>query len=303
MSEFNSRIKDATVIVRSVEERTERECISRLERFFGCGNVLTVRNAIPFIEAIRQSFSLGIKEKKRWTLIVDADVIVYDKRLFSFLTIADELIEKDEKLFCIQPYVYDMFFKAARHAGIHLYNSEYLCEGLKFVDNIKLRPETYVKRMMAEEGHLTYSVGVILGIHDFFQYYEDIIAKGILHSHKHTNISNLERLWKESEGKVVDFKYIIMGADIGRKIKKEDIRVDREYMRLLYQTDDIPEQIELDEDLVERTMCDLEHKLPVDIIIKPSKKRKDIVKDTLLCFPFFMGMKKIKDRWFGKKDE
>ena len=238
---------DYTIIVRSVGERTERKCIERLCSFFETDDIKIVKNVTPFTEAIKESFNLGINDNKKWSLIVDADVLLYNEKLEIFLNNCERRYKKNNKVFCFQAYLYDNFFEECRLAGVHLFQTKFLKIALPFADNNKGRPESWVIRNMSWEGYPCYVIETCIGIHDFFQAYSDIVAKGMLHAQKHSNIDLLEQKWEEGQERNSDFKWILKGTQLIRDVQTEEIKVDSNwYRRIIMESNiDCPEQEEV----------------------------------------------------------
>ncbi len=236
---MNYESEDIHIIVRSVGERTRELCIQRLSEQFGEDRISCIENVTPFWRAIEQSYNVGIQSEKKWILIIDADVILYEEYIGCFLKEADCLFKKNEnagvRVFCIQPYVYDNFFRCARLAGVHLYRANRLEEAICYCSNSEinsLRPETYIKRKMADQGYYSFDISEVVGIHDYMQSYRSIVKKGILHVNKHSNSKDLIELWKKYSYEE-DYKWILEGARIGVGLKDGCVKVDNEYMDML----------------------------------------------------------------------
>lgn len=291
-------IDEVTVVVRTIGERTEKKCIERLGEVFGEERVFVIKNITPFSKAMEESYRVGIRENRKWTLIIDADILLWKDRFCLFLRKANEII-KMQNCYCIQPYVYDNFFNRARLAGIHLYSTKLLKQSLIYCDNIALRPETYIERAMANNGFYTYSICVILGIHDYFQSCEDIVKKGILHSKKHTSINSLVDYWEQNCEQNEDYIWILKGVEIGNSLSKDDIKVDNEYFKKIVSKYNItfPKQIEVTDEQIDELLFKLRDEQIYQIVIKQEEiiTKNVILKNALLNYSFFSKLKSIKD--------
>jgi hypothetical protein len=72
-------------------------------------------------------------------------------------------------------------------AGNHLYRTSLLNKARKVVpfDGRSLRPETYVIKEMAKEGYPWIQTEDVIGLHDYEQYYRDIVRKMFVRARKH----------------------------------------------------------------------------------------------------------------------
>lgn len=237
-------VKDITVIVRSVGERTEEKCIERLKNFFRTDDIHVVKNVTPFTAAIRKCYEIGLSEGKKWCLIVDADVFFYDDKLRHFIENCNRIGDKVDRGFCFQAYLYDNFFEECRLAGVHLYKTKWLDCAFPFIDNNKGRPESWVIRNMSWEGYPFYVIDTSIGIHDYFQAYKDIIAKGMLHAQKQTDIDRLVVKWEKKKQENKDFEWILKGVKLVKSISTSGIKVDADYYHKLIEDERIlcPEQ-------------------------------------------------------------
>lgn len=229
-------MEDITIIIRTVGERTETILLEMLQEWYGKENIYMLKNITPFSETLKQMILLAGEKKKKWTLVIDADVLFSKRKLDEFIKLANEIgekyiLEKTDTLFCILPDVYDKFLQCSRSAGVHMYYTSNLQKGLKYVNNQTLRSETFLLRFMAAEGYDSFFVKTTIGIHDFFQDYTDIVAKGILHSRKHTDIHKMIPKLKDLSKENQDFYWLLEGIKLGEKYKYDsDFRNDRTYI-------------------------------------------------------------------------
>lgn len=291
-----------TVIIRSVGERTEKLCINKAEEYFGKHNVFCVRNICPFSKAIRESFRIGIENNKKWTFVIDADVFLYEDRIATFMKFANKMYDEGA-FFCATPYLYDNFFMKGRPVGAHLYNTSMLSKAISFCEDVGLRPETYVKKQMVKLGVDSYNISYILGIHDYFQSYESIVEKGILHSHKHSNINELIQGWEKYKNYNSDFKWILEGVKIGGSFVSNDVVVDKMWMRKQIERVelDIPCKPPLAWEEVQNKLSELKSELVYEKISVQKKSvqqksREQVLKDALLNYSVFAKLKSFKDK-------
>lgn len=223
---------NTTVIVRSVGERTEQKCIEYLENIFGRENVFLVKNKVPFSKAVEETFQIGLKQNKKWTLAIDADVFLFKDKITQFFDDAERFSLRESKLYCLEGKLFDKFSQTYREVGFHLYKTKALKKAMKFVEDgtNDIRPETYVKQKMAEIGYGFYVNDCQIGIHDFFQYPKNIVKKAILHCKKHGDVEKWIQKWKELSQYDSDFQWALKGKEIYDSLQEKTILVDKNYM-------------------------------------------------------------------------
>ena len=83
---------DIFIVVRTVGERSEE-----LRRRFAVTQVgddaVTVINERPFSEAVRVTFMRGIEAGRRWTLALDADILLHSRAIQRLLELASKARE------------------------------------------------------------------------------------------------------------------------------------------------------------------------------------------------------------------
>ena len=276
---------NTTVIVRSVGESTEKITIGLLINVFGKENVFLIKDFTPFSEAVKETFRMGLQQSKKWTLAVDADVLIFKDKMLDFINAANEHIEqKDKKAFCLEGLLLDKLSNIYREVGLHLYQTKFLKKALKFVDAgmYHIRPETFVKKRMSELGYGFYVCSLKIGIHDFFQYPKSIVKKAILHCKKHSNANEMRKLWTSNKQTDRDFFWANKGAEIFDSLKDKHINVDKKFM------DELIKDCIIDED---REMIKKEN--VNEILLKHSDLTEEII---LFHSVFQIGSKTIIKR-------
>src|SRR5690625_2539618 len=121
------KIHEATIVVRSVYERTEDLCKRLiLEQGVKEENLFVIHET-PFSTALKYSFEIGIREDLPWTFCIDADVLL---RPNSINTMIGHAESQKENVSEIQGLVLDKFFGGPRPAGNHLYRTNVLSKAL-----------------------------------------------------------------------------------------------------------------------------------------------------------------------------
>jgi hypothetical protein len=225
-------LENVTVIIRSVGERTTSICQQLIIEQGLPADAVFVVNEAPFSKAMRESFSIGIKEGRPWTLCVDADVLLRPRSIFNLLKIAAQ----QKKNVCeIQGYVLDKFYGGTRQAGNHLYRTNLLNKMIESIpeEGVNIRPETYALERMQNIGHPWVKVNILIGLHDFEQSHEDIFRKSFIHAHKHLNDFKLiVPYWRECANQDTDYLSALSGLAAGvEHIDPVRIDVNAEYYR------------------------------------------------------------------------
>ena len=161
---------DLLVVVRSAGERTEALC---LEAIRGQTDARTeVTRERPFANALRRSLRLGIEASKRWTLCVDADVLLAPG---SIARLTAHLAAEPDAFF-VCAYLMDKYYGRPMARGVHLYRTDVLPEAEAAIPAEDTeRPETAMKQVLLGRGWKSVNVrDRVLGLHGFGQYYRDI---------------------------------------------------------------------------------------------------------------------------------
>jgi glycosyltransferase involved in cell wall biosynthesis len=206
---------DLTIVVRGVGERTAEACSNLLRRAVPGVDLVEVR-ATPFSEALRQGFAAGIERGRRWTLVMDADVLV---RADFPREVVDFAEAQGEDLFVVQGLVLDKMFGLLRPAGNHLYRTAMLPEALERIpeEGATLRPESATIDGMTSRGRLFIQTPLVAGLHDYCQHPLDIVRKCFVQAHKHgPYVDRVWPFWEAAAEVDQDFVWAMLGARLGR---------------------------------------------------------------------------------------
>lgn len=268
-------MSNISVVIRSVGERTESLCRDLLIRSLGVEP--TIINERPFAKSLEKGLLYGIEKDKKWTLCTDADLLVDLDGLNRLIQYAEST---KDSVFKITPQFFDKFFDDYREGGVHLYRTKYLKEALDYIpsEGLDLRPETHMLTRMRRIGYDFERPPIIIGVHDFDQYYKDIFRKGYVHSHKWVNrLSELVPMWREKAKKDADFRVLLTGVAAGLLTPTDQIRINEEvtphYMLNMLTNDEIVEKNPID---VDRFNFDLVNQLTNSAQIVLDKKMIDI---------------------------
>ncbi len=178
---------DVTLIVRECGERTVEACLARLAGLFPGQPIHLISNR-PFVATLRASLQRGLADGRRWTLCIDADVLVLPA-LRDFIAEAKRLPAHFAEA---QALVADKLLPARRPAGNHLYRSALIPKALASLpESPGLRPESAMVDALAKAGHPYHQSAWLIGLHDFGQAPADVYDKAALHGHKHAYLGEL----------------------------------------------------------------------------------------------------------------
>lgn len=206
------------IIVRCCGERTENKCIRLAERQ---GEVHVVRD-FPFGKTIRNSYKLAIELNQKWIPMIDADVLLIDGTLEKAIA---ELNMISQPVFCLDGKTKDKIMMKKRRAGIHVYRTSLLKKAMMFIDNSHIKPETNVRKKMIALGYPTHQSGIIFGLHDYEQYYQDLWRKAVCQTQKLAGMikrkPKLLKIWKRKALSDPDYLVIYHAHLYGKRLKEK----------------------------------------------------------------------------------
>jgi hypothetical protein len=176
--------------------------------------IFTVRE-VPFSAAVAAAFRVGIEQGRPWLLCIDADVLPIARGIRALLEarsgLSSDCIE-------VQGLVHDKFFNITRPAGNHLYRTTLVKRALALIPNegTSLKPESDMLRELASRGRPSLQSSVVVGAHDFEQYYRDIFRTNFLQARKHHNhLDYLVGYWNALAARDPDFRVALAGLEAG----------------------------------------------------------------------------------------
>ena len=290
-------IETVTVVIRAVGERTEDACISLTMEQVKNLNIFVIHE-IPFSSAVKKTFELGLENNKKWTLAIDADVLIRKNAIPDLINSANSSNYLN-KLFVYQGSVLCKVFGKPRPAGFHLYQTKFLKKALSYCDETKnnIKPESSIYKKMNELGYVTYVSDKLYALHDYEQYYQDNFRNGFLQAKKHPHYcESFMKYWGENAELDSDYRAMLHGWISGVS-HRDTVRVDKNYFQKIVKKDflnyELKEKKELDltqmspiKDLIETTINSNRLKGKIHIIPNPSKNRyyKKIVNLIALIF-------------------
>ena len=223
-------ISNTLWIIRSAGERTTGLCEHLIRQFAPKENVRVIHER-PFSAAVRKSFELGAASGLKWTCCIDADVLLFEQAMAEQLRLAETL---EDTIFCVQGLVLGKFLPIRRPAGNHLYRNALAGRAIPLIpqDGDALRPESVTTQAMKDQGYFTYQTSVVLGLHDYEQYYRDIYRKCFLHINKHEEdlMPMVESHWRKHRKTDQDYEVALLGALAG-KVHEGSVYIDKQFQQ------------------------------------------------------------------------
>jgi len=205
---------DVYIVVRTSGERTTDLCVELLAAQAGRERVQLIREA-PLSATVRRTSEIGIDAGCKWTLAVDADVLLLPDGVRRFVDAAERLPESYFSCDCL---LKDRLFGGPRDVGAHIYRTALLPRALEAgaVAKKSHRPETQIRRMMRALGHETETANAIVGLHDYEQWRRDYYRKGFVHAQKFRgHIPIFLPMWLRLAATDPDFAAVVAGAQDG----------------------------------------------------------------------------------------
>ena len=173
---------DVAVIIRSVHERTEALCESLVAAQVPPDRIVVIHE-YPFNESLRKGFEIGLDYDLPWTMYVDADVLIHPTAVSDLLAAASVA---DNTLFGLQGRILDKFIGGPWDGGPRLYRTSLLRLARPEIPlpGTSGRPESYIHRQMEAKRYGWIQLQTVTGLHDYEQYYSDILRKMILRANK-----------------------------------------------------------------------------------------------------------------------
>jgi hypothetical protein len=218
-----------SVIIRHSGEQTFSALHNQILKFIPQARVATV-SSNSFESTLRQSYEQALQLRYPWTLLIDADILLAD-RFFSFYApkaLKARKASSDILGFAFR--VWDRFYQAPKFRGIHFYKTTYLEQALNYIpdEGQTLRPESYVKGKVMEQGLSWVKYGNIVGIHDYFQKPNDIFAKMAIRAHRSSgDFDELQNRLSKNSNNQFDFMVACEGLKHGMALDKTDIKNSR----------------------------------------------------------------------------
>jgi hypothetical protein len=209
-----------TVVIRSIGERTEHLCHELVKQQIAEPNIHIIHE-IPFAKAVKKTFEIGLSENRKWTLVLDADILIKPNLIEEIVSHAEA---SDDNTFSIQGKIIDKFLNSPRIGCPYVYRTQLFHQALPFISDSyqQIRPESHVKLEMKKMGFPWKEIDFVTGFHDYEQYYKDIYRKCFVQAKKHYELA-LKRLpfWESMASSNDDFQVALSGFKAGEKYDGE----------------------------------------------------------------------------------
>ncbi len=212
---------DVFVVLRAAGERTEAAARARAIAEVGADGVALIRE-VPFAAALRHGLEAGAAAGRRWTLCLDADMLLRPGAVDAAVAAAEAA---PEAAFCLTARVADKLLCQVRPAGQHLYRTALIDKALDLgrFDPAARRPETALKTTMADAGHPNVRSEVMMGLHDFEQSFADIFRKVVAHARKHARfMPEALAVWRDRAGGDPDYRFAVIAAAVAQAIDETE---------------------------------------------------------------------------------
>ena len=202
-------LENVTVVIRYAGEATLQSLKNQVSQEVDKKNIFVIEEK-PFSKAVEKTFSIGISNDKKWTLALDADLLLLPNAVEKLLHSGSKF---SDKLYVYQANILDWFKEGLKYGGPHLYKTCNLKEALSFVEQNEnnLRPESAIYRSMTAIGYEVVVEDKIFAIHDFYQSLKDIYRKAFFHGLKHKGYVSMLPVWMKKSVNNTDFEIAVKG--------------------------------------------------------------------------------------------
>ena len=215
MKKKNNINDEFTVILRSIGERTTSLCYKLIKKQISEKNIHLVRET-PNVKAIRKYYEIAIESNKKWTFVIDADILIKTNCINEFFYYTKNV---SKNIFCIEGFIIDKFLDSPRPGG-RILRTSLLQTAYKLIPDAKdtIRPDSYIRNSMQKLGYNFIKTNIIIGLHDYEQYYKDIYRKSFVQAKKHNcKVKKIINFWEQRQNQDNDFKIALKGFNDGEK--------------------------------------------------------------------------------------
>ena len=188
--------KSLVVVIRTVGERTFEVCRALLLKQVPT-DVVEIVNECPFEKAVQCTFEIGIRSGAKWTMTLDADVLLRDGVVKDFVAEAEGLPENYIQL---EGLIHDKLTGIYRNGGPRMWRTQHLKDALQQIpaSGTTIRPEYATLQRMEMLGFHSKQISLVMGIHDYEQFFQDIYRKAFVHANKHQIwLADMVSRWKQ----------------------------------------------------------------------------------------------------------
>jgi len=210
-------MKPISIIIRASGEKTLGALVNQINKFKTKDDDLVILDdTLSFEKKLHNSFLEAIRLNNEFALIIDADILL-SCNIRKLIDTCIIKLNNDDLGFGLK--LFDKFYGSIKYRGIHVYRVSMLHEILDFLpeEGKELRPESFIKEKAKEFGyHWRNNISdKIVGLHDYFQNYEDIYYKFFIRAvRSNTDVEKLKSRF-ESIKYDDDYKVALKGLNDG----------------------------------------------------------------------------------------
>lgn len=210
--------KNVTAVIRGFGERTKEMCHYLLTKELPRENIFVVHKS-PSTEGTRAVYNIGLEENRKWTLFIDADLLLLPGSVGYLYELAES---QAIPAFGVKGTVKDRVFMEERGKGCGpiMYYTEAFNQALSFIPDPyeRIRPDSYIISMMKKyHSYEWVRESQCLAFHDYEQFYFDLYKKMVVNSRKMVHKCNklLDR-WHILAETDPDFATVLEGYEAGQ---------------------------------------------------------------------------------------
>ncbi len=213
--------KSLTIIVRATGETTMSMLTNQLKKQMSIHDDLFLLDQKEcFEDKLKRGFELAIQEGRGFAVFIDADILL---RKHAIKQIKKQIKKLDDTDLGFGLRLWDRFYDRPKYRGLHVYRTNLLESAISVLPtpNLKLRPESFTKQKLKEQGHAWRNdiSHYIAGIHDFYQKPEDIYYKFLVRSKRSEHdIMQLKQKFRLAHD--TDFKIALKGIEDGEQMEE-----------------------------------------------------------------------------------
>jgi hypothetical protein len=215
-----------TGFIRSIGERTEKIAYDIISQEIP----VEVVRFMPLSESVRYTCEQAIKSGAEWTLFAGADTIPvpgYISRLYEVAKTAPD------DVMAVKGWIKDKFLMEMRgkNGGSAIYRTDLLQTWLHVIDYVDNQRTTEARcyGVLKDQGYRFEKTDILVGYHDFEQYYEHIYRSCFVYGKKKKRAKKLLKRWATMAQDDKDFEVCRYAFLKGREYNgsvKADYRID-----------------------------------------------------------------------------
>lgn len=206
---------------RHAGERTQAVGLALAAEQMSFTAVRSVR-AGPFPSTLRAALEVAAEVGADWTVMIDGDVLLLPSAIPRLVRLASD---HPPSTASVAACCLDRFTGTVRVVGVRCYRTSVIEQALGLEGwESALRPETELLTMLGQVGHETYLSALLVGIHDFEQYYRDLYRTAVVHGVKSRR--KAEPFVRKWSGREADPETTIMLSGVEAGLRRSGVELD-----------------------------------------------------------------------------